>query len=375
MWDSPPLRRPIGERTASTITTSARRCSMTSGVRRRRRRGEFVADYPAEDLAGVALRQLGADLQRPRPRSGRQPLGAERQQLLGRDLGAQRDDGVDALAPAVVGDADGGRLAHRRVGEQHVLDLAGIDVVPAAHHHVALAVDDREEAVVVDDTDVTGVHPPAADRPCRRLGILPVLAHQTAAARDDLADLAGPSGWSSSSQIAASTSVNGRPHDPCRSSVWSSGSSRVIAIGASAWPYTWARTGPKRVDRAVADGRGDRRRAVAQSGQRAIEVVDVGLVEHHRDHRRHEERALRPVTVDQRHRGAGVERRQDHLCRSVHEVGQDERPAGVGDRRGVEHHVAGRDARHEVGQERRQLEQLATRSSARPPSTAPSCHP
>src|ERR1700690_3023271 len=56
----------------------------------------------------------------------------------------------DALAPDAVGQADDGSVLHRGVPPEHVLDLAGRDLVAAALDHVdRLAAEDRHVAVRV----------------------------------------------------------------------------------------------------------------------------------------------------------------------------------------------------------------------------------
>ena len=51
------------------------------------------------------------------------------------------------------------RARDGRVLEQHLLDLAGVDVLAAADHHVLAAPDDVEVALGVHHAEVAGVHP------------------------------------------------------------------------------------------------------------------------------------------------------------------------------------------------------------------------
>ena len=53
------------------------------------------------------------------------------QLVAGRDAVDELDDGLDLLAPLVVGDADDGDVADRRWARQHALHLRRVDVHPA----------------------------------------------------------------------------------------------------------------------------------------------------------------------------------------------------------------------------------------------------
>src|ERR1700676_4330167 len=77
------------------------------------------------------------------------------------ELGSRREDdhGVDLLASNLVRAPDDRRSLDRWVLEQHILDLTRIVVLAAADDHVLLAVDQKEEAVVVAVPDVPRVEP------------------------------------------------------------------------------------------------------------------------------------------------------------------------------------------------------------------------
>ena len=117
------------------------------------------------DLAQGVLRQLVAELDDPRVLVGGHPLLAVGDQLgaVSEAPGPQRDDGHDLLAEPLVGNADDGGLGDRRVGVQHVLDLARVHVVPAADDELLLAADDEQEPVLVEIAEVTGVEPAAGE--------------------------------------------------------------------------------------------------------------------------------------------------------------------------------------------------------------------
>src|SRR5690606_29855421 len=72
------------------------------------------------------------------------------------------DEGDDPLAEALVGRADRGDLEHALEAVDDFRDLPGTDVVAAGDDHFLLAVDDDQEAVLVDATDVAGPQPAPA---------------------------------------------------------------------------------------------------------------------------------------------------------------------------------------------------------------------
>src|SRR6185436_19804834 len=65
------------------------------------------------------------------------------------------------------------------------------DVLAAAADDVALAIDEVEPAVRVDEAQIAGVEPAVAKRLRRLLGILVVGGHHGGRLDEDLADLAG----------------------------------------------------------------------------------------------------------------------------------------------------------------------------------------
>ena len=112
--------------------------------------------------------------------------------VLGQALAlAQDDPGAQLLAEALVGDADHLHVEHLGVGVEELLDLARVDVLAAADHHVLDAADDVAVALVVDHREVTGVHPAAGVDRFLGLGlVVPVAEHHRVAAGAQLARLA-----------------------------------------------------------------------------------------------------------------------------------------------------------------------------------------
>ena len=66
------------------------------------------------------------------------------------------------LAPALGGHAGDRRLGDVGVLAQHRLEVARVEVEAAADDHVLAAIDEREEAVVVEAADVAGADEPLA---------------------------------------------------------------------------------------------------------------------------------------------------------------------------------------------------------------------
>ena len=129
------------------------------------------------------------------------------------------------------------------MAQQHLLDLARIDVHAAADDQVLGAVLQREVAVRVEAADVAGVQPAAAQRLGGGLGLVPVAGHHHVAPDQDLADLAGgelavvvvddadlDAGAGDADALQRS-----RQRGWSRSA-WSCFDSAVIVIGVSPWP-------------------------------------------------------------------------------------------------------------------------------------------
>src|SRR5215207_7948904 len=107
-------------------------------------------------------------------------------------VGLADDVGDGQLAGLLVRASDHRRAGHPRDAEQDLLELAREDVVALVEQHVLGAVDDREVAVLVEDSDVAGVEPAAGvDRLGGRVGAVGVAAHDLRTADADLPALPG----------------------------------------------------------------------------------------------------------------------------------------------------------------------------------------
>ena len=85
-----------------------------------------------------------------------QPLGAQRVQLVDRDVGAraQRDISDDDLAEHAVRASDDSGLEHAVVAVERGLDLLRVDVLAAADDDLAALPTRHRIALGVDDADV-----------------------------------------------------------------------------------------------------------------------------------------------------------------------------------------------------------------------------
>ena len=72
--------------------------------------------------------------------------------------------------------------------EQHVLDLGRIHVLAARDVHVLPAVDDIDEAFVVEARGVAGLQPAVGEGRCRRVGLVPVARRDVGPLDQQLAD-------------------------------------------------------------------------------------------------------------------------------------------------------------------------------------------
>ena len=103
----------------------------------------------------------------------------------------QHHDRDRPFAPALIGHADDGDLAHLRQFVDDPLDFGGGDILAAGNDHVLLAVGQIEKAVLVEIADVAATKPVAEECGRGLLGILPVAVRDLRAAQADFAVLAG----------------------------------------------------------------------------------------------------------------------------------------------------------------------------------------
>src|SRR5436190_13251376 len=137
----------------------------------RRRKAVDELDVARDLVMGDLSLAEGADL-----------LGARRLAV------AQANPGAELLAVARVGDADDLHILDLRVAVEELFDLARIDVLAAADHHVLDPADDVAIALRVDRCEVAGVHPAGrVNRLAGPLLIPPIAEHDQIAARQQFA--------------------------------------------------------------------------------------------------------------------------------------------------------------------------------------------
>src|SRR5581483_11860139 len=97
-----------------------------------------LAEFELENLSGRVARQLVHELDPSRALVASQPLAAASDDVRSTELDASvpHDEGERGLAPAVVRYADDRGVAHAVDTEEDVLDLPGVDVLPARNDHV-----------------------------------------------------------------------------------------------------------------------------------------------------------------------------------------------------------------------------------------------
>ena len=108
-----------------------------------------------------------------------QLLAGERDRSLPRWPPLQCHNGLDRLAPFLVGHADDGDLHDRGMLGEYPLDLDRVDVLATRDDHVLEPVLDEDVAAVVDAADVAGAEPAVlGDRLGGRLRLVVVALHQ-----------------------------------------------------------------------------------------------------------------------------------------------------------------------------------------------------
>ncbi len=130
-------------------------------------------------LAGRVAGEVVDDVHLARPLVVGEAFGAEREQLVDRELatGTHHHECADVLAEHLVRYSDDRGLLDVGVLEQHRLDIGRVDVVAAADDQVLLAADEVQEPVLVEVAEVTAAQPAVRGPGARGRGfVLVVLA-------------------------------------------------------------------------------------------------------------------------------------------------------------------------------------------------------
>ena len=205
----PPARR----RATGSARRGSCRCPPAQSARRRSRTASAASPAPTRASRSCALSTLPPGLRgsgSPRTltnwgtlksascsRAARHARPATSNWCAGR----RHDHRADLLAHHRVGHADDRDLADAGRAGERVLDLDAVHVLAAAVDHVLLAVDDLDEAVVVDPRQVAGVQPAVDERLRGLLGLVPVAG----ARRSARGSAARPTPSSSGSSTSRST--------------------------------------------------------------------------------------------------------------------------------------------------------------------------
>src|SRR5687768_8935982 len=125
-----------------------------------------VYELQALHLARRTARQLGHEVDRLGRLEAAEVAHAELAQLLGGAVAALAADhaGHDLLAVMLVRDTHGRGVEHRGVLQEHLVDLARGDVLPALDDELLDAAGDEEEAVGVAHAHVAAAEPAAGEK-------------------------------------------------------------------------------------------------------------------------------------------------------------------------------------------------------------------
>src|SRR5574337_62687 len=150
----------------------------------------LVANLELLELAGHRHREAAHELDVARHLVVRDLTLAERAHLVFGELlaGLGDDPRAQLFAEARVRPADPLHVLHLRVPVQELLDLARVDVLAAADHHVLDAADDVDVALGVHRREIAGVQPAVlVDRLGGARLVFPVAVHHAVAAGAELA--------------------------------------------------------------------------------------------------------------------------------------------------------------------------------------------
>ncbi len=251
-------------------------------------------------------------------------------------------EGDDDLAPFWIGLPDDGHFAHTGVLEQHLLDLARIDVRAAADHDVLGTVAQCEAPALVHEADVAGVEPAIANGLRGGVGIVPIAEAYDIAATDDLAGLAGRQrlavGFDDGNIDPAARPADRAEHG-------------IVCALMVLHPQAGDRHGRFALTVDLREDGPEHRHRLLQlldvHGPAAIDdgreiagpaLPPLGLEPDPLHHGRREERAAAWMLVAQVEEFTGIEagRHRHYLARTAPDKGQDVKPGAVGHRRAMD---------------------------------------
>src|SRR5215470_12846958 len=153
--------------------------AVLAGAGRAVRAGVPPGEQPAKSLSRRRLGDAVGELDLAHPFVAGHALGHPRHQLLLRCRGPQHDKGLGYLPGQLVGAADDRRVRHRRVGQQHGLELGRRHLVSLVLDQFLDPVGHVEPPGLVGGDDVAGVDPSVGvDRGRGRPRIAEISAHR-----------------------------------------------------------------------------------------------------------------------------------------------------------------------------------------------------
>ena len=157
------------------------------------RSGAFAAEDVFADAHGGGAGEVVADFVVAGDFEVGEAVGAPTDDGFGVDggAGAGGEVGFDLVFAEVGGDGNDGAVEDGGVGFDGVLDFLGGDVFAAASNDVFLAVDEIEEAVVVEASHVAGVEPAVLEGFAGLVFEAPVAGGDGGIEQEDFAGLAG----------------------------------------------------------------------------------------------------------------------------------------------------------------------------------------
>ena len=195
------------------------------------------------------------------------------------------------------------------MAREHFLDLYGIDVDPAADHHVAVASAQEQVVVSVDEAEVVDRHPRSIMRVVSRRPVAQIPVHRLLVANPDCADLASLQRLALVVRDAQIVPFEHLPHRPGagehfapidqRDPAKLRGAVEVEHVGR-AEPFNRAESECVRKRRGTGDDR-------AQRGGWVRSVNRIGKIDDAADHRRDHERRVHAPPRHRRQRVLGVE--------------------------------------------------------------------
>src|SRR6266481_82696 len=152
-----------------------------------------LAHHELLDLSSDRHRKFVDELDVARDLVVRDLPVTEAANLVGRQrlAGSRPDPCAEFLAVTIVGDAEDLNIQDLWMTKEKFLDLARVEVLTAADHHVLDAADDVAVALRIDDGDIAGVHPATGIEHVGGLfGFVPIAQHDAVAAGAQFAPFA-----------------------------------------------------------------------------------------------------------------------------------------------------------------------------------------